>query len=306
MMVNIQIVDILEKINHAEFVGDNTRTIREAKSITDNSFNESCIGWISDKNIDLISQLNAGTVVVSKHGHTQIQSGKFSSEMNLIVVENPRKAFSKILSEFFAKKHNYGSICSSAIIHKSVSIDLQTVSIGSNVVIEENCVIGAFVTIDHNTVVKSDTKISDYVSIGSNCTIGGVGFGYEPNEDGSYEAIPHIGNVVLSNHVEIGNNVCIDRAVMGSTFLSKNVKVDNLVHIAHGVQIGENSLIIANAMIAGSVNIGRNCWVAPSSSIIQKATIGDNSTVGIGSVVLKNVEDNSTVVGVPAKKLDKK
>jgi UDP-3-O-[3-hydroxymyristoyl] glucosamine N-acyltransferase len=304
-MVNIQLVDILESINHSEFVGDSSCSICEAKSITDNLFSKSCISWVSDKNIDLISQLSSATVVISKLAYSKIQSEKLSNDINLIVVENPRKTFAKILTEFFAKKPNYGNVCSSAKIHKSVSIDITKVSIGSNVVIEENCEIGEFVTIEHNSVIKSDTKIKNHISIGSNCTIGGFGFGYEPNEDGSYEAIPHIGNVVLSDYVEIGNNVCIDRAVMGSTFLSNNVKVDNLVHIAHGVHIEENSLIIANAMIAGSVNIGKNCWISPSSSIIQKVTIGDNSIVGIGSVVLKNVDDNSTVVGVPAKKLAK-
>ena len=305
-MVEIHLIDILKIIDYLDFSGDNTCLISEARAITDKSFNELCIGWVSDKNIDVVSKLSAGTIVLSELGYKKIETLKHSNSINLIVVENPRKSFSKILTKFFAKKQIFGSVCSSAIIHNSVSIDLNVVSIGSNVVIEENCEIGSFVTIDHNTVIKSDTKINNHVSIGANCTIGGVGFGYEPNEDGSYEAIPHIGNVVLSDHVEIGNNVCIDRAVMGSTFLSENVKVDNLVHIAHGVQIGENSLIIANAMIAGSVNIGQNCWIAPSSSTIQKVTIGNNATVGIGSVVLKNVENNSTVVGVPAKKIDKK
>jgi UDP-3-O-[3-hydroxymyristoyl] glucosamine N-acyltransferase len=91
-----------------------------------------------------------------------------------------------------------------------------------------------------------------------------------------------------------------------STILHKNVKVDNLVHIAHGVEIGANSLIIANAMIAGSVKIGENTWIAPSSSIIQKTTVGNDVIVGLGSVVLKNVEDGSVVAGVPARKIEKK
>jgi UDP-3-O-[3-hydroxymyristoyl] glucosamine N-acyltransferase len=86
----------------------------------------------------------------------------------------------------------------------------------------------------------------------------------------------------------------------------ENVKIDNLVHISHGVQIGKNSLIIANAMIAGSCEIGENVWVSPSVSIIQKTKIGDDSLIGLGSVVLKDVEASSIVVGVPAKKIKDK
>ena len=171
-------------------------------------------------------------------------------------------------------------------------------------VIEENCSLGDFCVIDHNTVIKAGTVIGEYAKIGSNCTIGGVGFGYEQNDEGVYEMIPHIGNVLINNHVEIGNNVCIDRAVMGATILHEHVKVDNLVHIAHGVSIGKNSLVIANAMVAGSVEIGENSWIAPSASIKQKVTIGNNALVGLGSVVLKNVEDQSIVAGVPAKKMN--
>ena len=172
--------------------------------------------------------------------------------------------------------------------------------------IESDVIIGNNVRINHNTTILSDTVIHDNVSIGCNCTIGGVGFGYEMNAEGSYDVIPHIGNVEIMSGVEIGNNVCIDRAVLGSTLLKENVKVDNLVHIAHGVEIGENSLIIANAMIAGSVTIGKNVWIAPSSSIIQKLNIGDDSLVGIGSTVLKDVDKSTIVAGSPAKKINSK
>ena len=118
--------------------------------------------------------------------------------------------------------------------------------------------------------------------------------------------MPHIGNVHLKENVEIGNNVCIDRAVMGSTLLSENVKVDNLVHIAHGVQIGKNSLIIANSMIAGSVVIGDNVWVSPSASIRQKLIVENDALVGMGAVVVKNVTESSVVAGNPAKLFPKK
>jgi UDP-3-O-[3-hydroxymyristoyl] glucosamine N-acyltransferase len=93
---------------------------------------------------------------------------------------------------------------------------------------------------------------------------------------------------------------------MGSTIIGEHVKIDNLVHIAHGVEIGRNSLIIANAMIAGSVKIGENVWVAPSASVRQKLEIGDDSMIGLGSVVVKNVNTNTIVAGNPAKEFPKK
>jgi UDP-3-O-[3-hydroxymyristoyl] glucosamine N-acyltransferase len=154
-------------------------------------------------------------------------------------------------------------------------------------------------------VLKYGTKIHDNAKIGANCTIGGVGFGYELDEEKKYVLLPHLGNVVLKSFVEIGNNTCIDRAVMGSTILEENVKVDNLVHIAHGVVIGKNSLIIANSMIAGSTKIGENVWVAPSVSILNKKTISDNSYIGMGAVVIKDVKENETIVGNPGKALVK-
>jgi UDP-3-O-[3-hydroxymyristoyl] glucosamine N-acyltransferase len=106
---------------------------------------------------------------------------------------------------------------------------------------------------------------------------------------------------VIEDGVEIGNNTTIDRAVLGSTFIRKNSKIDNLVHIAHGVEIGENSLIIANAMVAGSTSIGRNVWVAPSASIINKISVGDNSIIGMGAVVVRSVSEGQTIVGNPGK-----
>jgi acetyltransferase-like isoleucine patch superfamily enzyme len=152
---------------------------------------------------------------------------------------------------------------------------------------------------------KAQREGIENVRIGSNCTIGAVGFGYEMSEDGLYEVIPHIGNVVLERNVEIGNNVCIDRAVLGSTFLDANVKIDNLVHISHGVSIGKNSLVIAHAMIAGNVQVGEGVWIAPCSAIRQKQKIGDNALVGLGGVVVKDVEAGDTVAGVPARSLSK-
>jgi UDP-3-O-[3-hydroxymyristoyl] glucosamine N-acyltransferase len=273
------------------------------KSIDDDSFDFNSIAWCSDKNLDILLKLNTGTVILSKiAADFCVKNSIFN--FNKIVVDHPRKAFASILNHFIVKKDKYSFISPSAYISDSTRFKIDHVNIGHNVVIEDNVQLGDKVLIGANTVIKEGTIIKSNVKIGCNCTIGGVGFGYEQNEEGEYELIPHVGVVYIDDNVEIGNNVCIDRAVLGFTKLSKNVKVDNLVHIAHGVQVGENSLVIANAMVAGSVKIGKNVWVAPSSSIRQKLTIDDDSTIGMGSVVVKNVGKNDIVAGVPAKKIN--
>lgn len=299
------IKDILSKIPCVSFVGNEQEKLTEILSLDDHIVSNNTLSWCNDKNWKKIITKDNGTFIVSQFTFDQLTNSSKSSNANYIIAENPRQYFSKCLLLFQEGDLEFG-VSTTAVVHATAIIGSEGIYIGNNVVIEKNVEISNGVRIDHNTVIKKDTIIGSNSKIGSNCTIGGVGFGYEKDENGNYQVIPHIGKVVIGANVEIGNNVCIDRAVLGSTTLNNNVKVDNLVHIAHGVSIGENSLIIANAMIAGSVSIGENVWVAPSASIMQKKVIGNDVTIGMGSVVLKDVEDQSVVAGVPAKNISKK
>ena len=300
----IQLKDIQTFLNPEVNDDRGSQEITKVLSIDDAAFDANSLGWCSDKNKESLNELKEGNVIVSKAVYAELKDQL--SSLNLIDVEKPRSAFLKVLREFFAEKKTLGFIHPTAVIDPSVKLDPNTVNIGANVFIDKQCIIGDRVTIGANTVINSFTEIGDDCSLGSNNTIGGVGFGYEMNDENEYELMPHIGNVVLKNLVEVGNNVCIDRAVLGSTLLEENVKVDNLVHIAHGVKIGQNSLIIANAMVAGRVESGKNVWVSPSASIRQKLQIEDGALVGLGSVVVKNVAANSVVAGNPAKPFEKK
>lgn len=143
--------------------------------------------------------------------------------------------------------------------------------------------------------------IDGSVKIGKGTIIGNDGFGYAREDDGTLLKMPHSGNVVINANVEIGSNTCIDRAVVGSTVIGEGTKIDNLVHIAHGVKIGKNCLIVAGSVIGGSCEIGDNCFIGINASIKNKVKIGNNVTVGMGAVVLKDVHDNVTVVGNPAR-----
>ena len=291
----VSIKNILLEINHIDFTGDSSSDISEIIQISEKNTKQNILSWCSDKNKDILLNVKVGTFIISNN----IEKNYLKDNCNYIVVENPRRTFQEILTKFFVEKLE-AKIAETAKIDKSVQLG-KDIFIGENVVIEKNCIIGNNTIVQHNTTIFKDTKIGKNVVIGANNTIGGIGFGYEKDENGEFQLIPHIGNVVLKDNVEIGNNTSIDRAVLGSTILEENVKVDNLVHIAHGVQIGRNSVIIANSMIAGSVKIGENSWIAPSASILNQKSIGNNSLVGMGAVVLKNVGNNEVVAGSPAK-----
>lgn len=272
--------------------------IKSFIALNDTNKNMESITWCSLKNSHLLSEIYGTNVIVD----TKVDRQLLNSKCNYVLTDNPRLLFQKILSKYFLPA-KISKIEESARLASNVTLG-KNCYIGHNVIIEEFCEIGDNVSIDHNTVIKRNTLIGHNVTIGANCTIGGVGFGYEKDEAGNYQLIPHLGNIKIKNNVEIGNNTCIDRAVIGSTIIDNNVKIDNLVHIAHGVVVNENTVVIANAMIGGSTVIGKNCWIAPSGTVINKINIGDNSLVGIGAVVIRNVDKNVVVVGNPAKVLN--
>ena len=184
-----------------------------------------------------------------------------------------------------------------------------TSSIGKNVKLGRNCVIGPYVEIGDGTQIGNNTTISN-AKIGRNCrigscvTVGGDGFGFE-DEGGDVEPFPHIGGVWIGDDVRIGSSTCIDRASLGQTIIENKVKIDNLVHIAHNVKIGEASKIIAMSIIGGSTTIGKNSWIAPGSSVRDWVEIGKDSIVGLGAVVVGNIPDDTAVVGNPAKPITK-
>jgi len=291
----MKVKEILESIKYIKFIGDQNIEIERVVSITEIGNVLNAISWCNDNNSELLKNCVSTSVIIISN-NIEIESNQFK---NYIIVENPRRTFQEILINFFMETRKAQRSPTAVIDSSSVYGD--NVFIGHNVVIEANCKIGNNVAILHNTIIFKGTIIGNNVTIGANNTIGGVGFGYEKNNSGDFELIPHIGNVIIKDKVDIGNNTCIDKAVLGSTIIEENVKIDNLVHIAHGVHVGRNSVVIANAMVAGSVNIGENSWIAPSASILNKKNIGTNSLVGLGAVVTKDVEDNTIVAGNPAK-----
>lgn len=220
-----------------------------------------------------------------------------------VVSPNPRLDFLRVVGTFFAEKDI------PAGIHPSANIEDGAI-IGQNVTIGAHCHIGSKVMIGNNTTILPNCSIYGKVTIGHDCylkpgvVIGGPGFGFEYDENGIPVHFPHTGEVIIGNNVYIGANATIDRATIDATIIEDNVKIDNLVHIAHNCIVGKNTLMTGCSTISGGVKVGENSWIAPNATVYQQLKIGSNSRIGMGAVVLRNVKDNTTVFGNPAYKVE--
>ncbi len=181
------------------------------------------------------------------------------------------------------------------------------VTIGDRVKIYPGCYIGDNVTIKADSKLYAGVKVYEGCSLGnrvvihSGTVIGGDGFGFAPQKDGSYKKVPQIGNVVIEDDVEVGANTTIDRATMGSTIIRKGVKLDNLIQIAHNVEIGENTVIAAQTGISGSTKIGKNCIIGGQVGIVGHIQIADGTRINAQSGLSKSVTaPNTALTGSPA------
>lgn len=259
-----------------------------------------------------IYQTKASAVIVNRDFNPEQQVG-----CTLIRVDNAYNAFATMLEAYnnlTSKKtgiSSYAAIAGTAEIGDDcyigdfVSLG-EHVRIGNKVKIYPNTSIGDNVVIGNNTTIYSGVRIYNDCHIGSSCTlhsgvvIGADGFGFAPQTDNHYAKVAQIGNVVLEDNVEVGANTTIDRATLGSTIIRKGVKLDNLVQVAHNVEIGENTVIAAQTGIAGSTRIGRNCMIAGQVGIIGHLEIGNDVKIAAQSGISTNLADGSIAMGSPA------
>ena len=184
--------------------------------------------------------------------------------------------------------------------------------IGNDVMIYPNVTIGDNVTIGEGTIIYAGVKIYEGVEIGRHCTIhagaviGSDGFGFAPKDDGSWDKIDQIGNVILEDNVEVGANTTIDRASIGSTILHQGVKIDNLCQVAHNVVIGRNTAMASQVGIAGSCHVGEQCIIAGQAGLVGHITVGDHVTIGAQSGVTHSVPANQSIFGSPAMEATKR
>ena len=234
-----------------------------------------------------------------------------------LVVENVLVSTSKITSIFYPESVNDDFDGTVTIINDTNFKD--KVSFGKNVLIGRNVSIGDNCKIGHNTIIEKNVVIGDNCSIGSNniirntlvrnnvrildnCIIGKHGFGFFPTENKNLR-YPHIGIVLIEDNCEIGCGATIDRGSMSNTIIGKNTYLDNQIHIAHNVKIGENTIIAGQVGVAGSSTIGNNVKIGGQAGISGHLKIGNNVEIGGGSGVIRDIPDNTKVMGYPAKNI---
>ncbi len=262
-----------------------------------------------------IYETDASAAIVNK---SLVLEKPVKSTLTLIRVEDSYSSFAKLLEIYHKFKHDKKGIEQPSFVAKSATIGKdcyvgafayigENVKIGNNVKIYPHCYIGDNVTIGDDCVFFSGVKIYYDCVIGNDCTIhastvvGSDGFGFAPNAENNYKKVPQIGNVIIEDHVEIGSNTSIDRATMGSTIIRKGSKLDNLVQIAHNVELGENCILAGGSFVAGSTKLGKNVMMGGQAGVIGHLKIADGVKIAGQSGVGSSIATEGLVVqGSPA------
>ena len=297
---------------HGEIIGDPTVKVHDFSKIEEGE--NGTLSFLSNpKYSHYIYESNASIILVNRDFESDREL-----KSTLIKVDNAYESLANLLSmieQFKPKKNGV-----SALAHISASANIgvnvyiapfvfvgEGAEIGNYAYIDASCYIGENTKIGENTLLHAGVRVEKECVVGKNCilqagaVVGSDGFGFAPTQDGTYKKIPQVGNVVIEDNVEVGANTTIDRATLGSTIIRKGVKLDNLVQIAHNVEIGENTVIAAQSGVAGTSKIGKQCVLAGQVGISGHIEIADGCVFGAQTGVPNNVkEPNSIMQGYPA------
>jgi UDP-3-O-[3-hydroxymyristoyl] glucosamine N-acyltransferase len=263
---------------------------------------------------DYLYTTGASVIIIN-----ETQELKQQLSATLIRVKDPYSAFAILLSKYQEMiSQQMTGIQEPSYIAKSAKLGAnifvgafayigENVSIGDNVKVYPNVYIGNNVRIGHNSILHPGVRIYHDCILGNNVNvhagtvIGSDGFGFAPQADGSFKKVPQIGNVVVEDNVEIGANSTIDRATMGSTCIRSGAKLDNLIQVAHNVEVGHNTVIAAQAGVSGSTKIGNNVMIGGQAGIVGHIQIADGTKINAQSGVSKSIKTpNTAVTGSPA------
>lgn len=302
----------IAQIVNGEIVGEATREVQDVCPIEEGR--AGCLSFLYDKKyLPYLSSTRASVVLLSRGLELPA-----STPATLVVVENARAAVAQLLqmaSEVLnPRKSGVEQPCfiaSDTKVPDSVYVGAfayigRNVKIGENVQIYPQCYIGDNCVIGDGTVLYSGVKIYHHTEIGKGCilhsgvVVGADGFGFEPDKDGLNHKVPQIGNVVIEDDVEIGANTCIDRAMIGTTRVRRNAKIDNLVQVAHSDEIGESTLLCAQVGIAGSTKIGSHCTLAGQVGVAGHIEVADQCLVGAQSGISGTIRKGGVYMGSPA------
>ena len=301
-----QIADFIQ----GEVVGDENATVQTFAKIEEGM--PGAISFLANpKYASYLYETQSSIVLVNKDFEPEKEV-----KTTLIKVNNAYESVAKLLTLYEMSKPKKTGIDPLASIASSAQI-------GENVYIAPYAVIGEGVVIGNNTQIHANAVIGDNAKVGNNCiiypnatvyhecrignnvilhagsVIGADGFGHAPATDG-YEKIPQIGIVIIEDNVEVGANTCIDRATMGATIIRKGVKLDNLIQVAHNVEVGSNTVMASQCGIAGSTKIGEWCMFGGQVGVAGHSKIGDRLNVGAQTGIPGNMKGNQTVMGSPA------
>jgi len=300
----------IAKILNGEIVGNAEVEVNSLAKIEEGKKGDLCF-LANEKYTPHIYTTQASIVIVNTSftSDTEIAS-------TLIKVEDAYSSFSQLLELYNKMQFNEVGVSKKADIDENCSISdtvfvgaftsiCEGVTIGENVKIHPNCYIGKNVAIGDNSIIYPNVSIYHNCKIGSNniihsgVVIGSDGFGFAPNAENNYDKISQIGNVIISDDVEIGANTTIDRATMGSTKIGKGVKLDNLIQIAHNVEVGDHTVIAAQAGVAGSSKIGKNCMIGGQTAVSGHLTIADEVKIAGQSGIASSIKQVGKTVQGP-------
>lgn len=301
-----QIADFIQ----GEVVGDENATVQTFAKIEEGM--PGAISFLANpKYASYLYETQSSIVLVNKDFEPEKEV-----KTTLIKVNNAYESVAKLLTLYEMSKPKktgidpLASIASSALIGENVYIAPyavigEGVVIGNNTQIYANAVIGDNAKVGNNCIIYPNATVYHECRIGNNVilhagsVIGADGFGHAPAADG-YEKIPQIGIVIIEDNVEVGANTCIDRATMGATIIRKGVKLDNLIQVAHNVEVGSNTVMASQCGIAGSTKIGEWCMFGGQVGVAGHSKIGDRLNVGAQTGIPGNMKGNQTVMGSPA------
>ena len=303
----------ISQVTGGELKGNPRAEVTDVSSIEETR--EGTLSFLSEaKYLPLLSETRASVVIVSR----SVLPEEFTTSATIVIVENARVAMAQLLSVVSAAMNPRRSgIEQPVYMSEGVQIpdDVyigafayigKNVKIGRNVQIYPQCYIGDNVTLGDNTILYAGVKIYHDCHVGADCilhsgvVIGADGFGFESDNNGVNLKIEQIGNVIIEDDVEIGANSTVDRAMIGSTIIRRNAKIDNLVQVAHNVEVGEGTYMCAQVGVAGSTKIGSHCILAGQVGVAGHLQIVDNCVFGAQTGVPSSVKKPGMYMGYPA------
>ena len=300
----------LAELTHSTLVGDPDYRVTSVDDLESAGPKE--VGFLENSRyVTQMKKSQAGVIFI--HPSVQLIEGR-----NFLVTSSPSMAFQQVIELFIPQiRSGFSGIHPSAVIHESVELG-ENVTVGPNAIIDQGTkigdrthigpgvsvgpgvTIGAESTLHANSVVREGCQLGSRVVLQPGAGIGSCGYGYFTDKNGKHIPLKQLGTVILEDDVEIGANTTIDRARFKTTRIKRGSKIDNLVQIAHQVEIGEDNLIVSQTGVAGSSKTGKNVVLAGQVGVIGHITIGDRSIVAAGAKVIKSIDEPGVYSGMPA------